>query len=111
MSVNACVFVFVFVLVRACAAGATLSAMVFLLFVYLLFKQLEFLPIFLSVLAQGFFSNAAAPIALELGASIVLSKTCNNVLLNDTVSNKLTGLCRISMRRYGPGRAGTRRCL
>ena len=45
-------------------AGATVSAMVFLLFVYILFRQLQFLPIFFSVLAKGFFANAAAPIAL-----------------------------------------------
>ena len=30
---------------------------------------------------------------IKPGASIVLSKTCNNVLLNDTTSNNLTGLC------------------
>ena len=51
----------------------------------------------------------------EVRIPTVLSKTCNNnVLLNDTVSNKLTGLCtaqardhrsghdRPSIPRYGP---------
>jgi MFS family permease len=49
-------------------AGATFSAVAFLLFVYVESSHLEMLPIFLSVVCQGFFANAAAPVALEMAA-------------------------------------------
>ena len=49
-------------------AGATVSAVAFLLFVYMESSHLELLPIFLSVVCQGFFANAAAPVALEMAA-------------------------------------------
>ena len=51
-------------------AGATTAAVVFLVFVYLLFTELQFVPIFLSVLFCGLFANAAAPITLELASEL-----------------------------------------
>ena len=42
----------------------------FLVFVYLLFTELQFTPIFLSVLCCGLFANAAAPITLELASEL-----------------------------------------
>jgi MFS family permease len=51
-------------------AGATAAAAVFLVFVYLLFRELQFVPIFLSVLFCGLFANAAAPITLELASEL-----------------------------------------
>ncbi len=42
----------------------------FLLFVYLMFTELQFTPIFLSVLFCGLFANAAAPITLELASEL-----------------------------------------
>ena len=51
-------------------AGATAGAVVFLVFVYLLFTELQFTPIFLSVLVCDLFANAAAPITLELASEL-----------------------------------------
>lgn len=55
---------------RQLYAGATAGAAVFLVFVYLLFTELQFTPIFLSVLFCGLFANAAAPITLELASEL-----------------------------------------
>ena len=57
-------------LLREQYLGATVGAAVFLVFVYLLFTDLQFVPIFLSVLVCGFFSNAASPIVLELASEL-----------------------------------------
>lgn len=50
--------------------AATASAVLFLVFVYVLFRTLPFVPIFLAVLFTMFFANAAAPICLELASEL-----------------------------------------